>query len=189
MRIRSMLAAVLAAVSILAAAAPAGATRSGAPRAAAPIPSGKMGIGDSVMLDGKGQLLARGFRHVDAVVSRQFHSAPSVVTSWRRRGLLPRIVVIHLGTNGLVVGSDCDATVRAVGPSRSVYFVTLKVPRPHRDPSNAALHACVRRHANAHLIDWYGYSRSHGAWFAPDGYHLTYAGSVAYGAFIASHSG
>ena len=166
-------------LSLLAPASVAGAT---------PIHSGKIAIGDSVMLGAKPQLLARGFVRVDAVVSRQFYSAPMVINQWKNRGLLPHTVVVHLGTNGLIHGSDCDATVHAVGP-RQIYFVTLKVPRPHRDPSNAALRACVNRHGNAHLIDWFTYSRLHTSWFYHDGYHLNPVGRIKYAMFVASHSG
>jgi hypothetical protein len=154
---------------------------------AVPIHAGRIGIGDSVMLDGKSGLLAHGFVRVDAVVSRQFHSAPGVIASWRNRGLLPSKVVVHLGTNGQILTGDCDATVRAVGP-RQIYFVTLKLPRRYRDYNNNLLAACVHRHTNAHLIDWFGYSHRNASWFAPDGYHLTTRGAYFYARFVAAHS-
>jgi hypothetical protein len=161
-----------------------------APRSAsAPIRPGKIGIGDSVMLGAKTGLRARGFARVDAVVSRQFYSANDVINYWKRRGLLPRRVIVHLGNNGLIQGSDCDAAVRAAGAARIVYFVNLKIPRPHRVPSNRALTACAHRHSNAHVIDWFGYSHTHGSWFYHDGYHLTPSGRIAYARFVASHSG
>jgi hypothetical protein len=46
------------------------------PTAAGSIRAGRLGIGDSVMLGAKDELHARGFRVVDAVVSRQFYDAP-----------------------------------------------------------------------------------------------------------------
>jgi hypothetical protein len=155
----------------------------------APIRPGKIGIGDSVMLGAKPQLRARGFARVDAVVSRQFYSADDVIKYWKRRGLLPKRVIVHLGNNGLIQGSDCDAAVRAAGTGRIVYLVNLKIPRPHRVPSNKALAACARRHSNARVIDWFGYSHDHGGWFYKDGYHLTPSGRIAYATFVASHSG
>jgi hypothetical protein len=155
----------------------------------AQIRSGKIGIGDSVMLGAKTELRARGFARVDAVVSRQFYSANDVITYWKRRGKLPKRVIVHLGNNGLIQGSDCDAAVRAAGVHRIVYFVNLKIPRPHRVPSNRALKACAHRHGNTHVIDWFGYSHRHDAWFYRDGYHLTPAGRLAYASFVAAHSG
>ena len=172
---------LLAAAVLLALVVPAGSAF------ARPIHAGRMGIGDSVMLDGKSGLLARGFVRVDAVVSRQFRQAPQVINYWRNKGLLPSVVVLHLGTNGAFTGAQCDAAVKAVG-TRQIYLVTAKVPRRYRDPDNAILAACAKRHGNAHLIDWYGYSHAHTNWFAPDGYHLTSTGAYYYAKFIASHS-
>jgi hypothetical protein len=159
------------------------------PTARTSIHPGKIGIGDSVMLGAKDELRARGFARVDAVVSRQFYSADDTINYWKHRGLLPKRVIVHLGNNGLIHGSDCDAAVRAAGTSRIIYFVNLKIPRPHRDPSNKALRACASRHSNAHVIDWYSYSRHHDSWFYHDGYHLTPTGQIAYASFVASHSG
>ena len=137
------------------------------------------------MLGAKRELHARGFRVVDAVVSRQFYSAPARVVYWKRLGRLPRNVVIHLGNNGIVLLSDCAHAVQAAGSHRHVFLVTLKVPRSWRQLDNHRLHICARRFANAYLIDWYGASHYHPGWFAPDGYHLTPSGRTAYASLVA----
>ncbi|MGZ4125537.1 MAG: hypothetical protein ACXVQU_08295 [Actinomycetota bacterium] len=151
--------------------------------ARATVPWGRYAIGDSVMLGARDQLVADGFR-VNAVVSRQFRDGPLLVRQLAAGGHLPRDLIVHLGTNGLLEPADCDAIVRAAGPDRHVFLVTDKVPRPYRDPNNARLRACAHRHRNATVIDWYGDSRYHAAWFYPDGYHLTPPGRVAYAAFL-----
>lgn len=151
--------------------------------ARAGIPQGRYAIGDSVMLGARTQLIARGFR-VNAEVSRQFRDAPRLVRQLAAGGHLPVDLIVHLGTNGLLQGPDCDALMRAAGPDRHVFLVTLKVPRPYRDPNNRRLRACAHRHANASIIDWYGYSRYHVAWFYSDGYHLTPSGRQAYASFV-----
>jgi len=151
--------------------------------ASAGIPQGRYAIGDSVMLGARTQLIARGFR-VNAEVSRQFRDGPHLVHHLAIGGHLPVDVIVHLGTNGLLEGSDCDALIRAAGPDRHVFLVTIKVPRSYRDPNNRRLRACAHRHANASIVDWYGYSRYHVAWFYSDGYHLTPAGRDAYAAFL-----
>ncbi len=158
------------------------------PAAAAPSSAGKIAIGDSVMLGAKPQLLAHHFQRVDAVKSRQFSAAASVITYWRHRGLLPHTVVLHLGTNGPLRGSDCDAAVRAV-KRRVIFLVTLKIPRSYRNANNAALKACASRHPNAHIIDWFAFSHLHTNWFYRDGYHLTPAGRIAYANYVSAHSG
>jgi hypothetical protein len=150
--------------------------------AAAGIPTGRYAIGDSVMLGARTELIARGFR-VNAEVSRQFRDGPSLVRQLAAGGHLPVDVIVHLGTNGLLEGADCDALVRAAA-GRHVFLVTIKVPRSYRDPNNWRLHACARRHANASIIDWYAFSRYHTAWFYDDGYHLTPTGRREYAAFI-----
>ena len=155
------------------------------PSAVGSIKAGRLGIGDSVMLGAKRELHARGFGIVDAVVSRQFSTAPARVLYWRRRGRLPTNVVIHLGNNGTVQLSDCSHAVQAAGIHRRVFLVTLKVPRSWRTLDNQRLHICARRFTNAYLIDWYGASRDHPAWFARDGYHLTASGQTAYASLVA----
>src|SRR5262245_66475025 len=91
-----------------------------APQATAgSIRAGRLGIGDSVMLGAKSELRARGFRIVDAIVSRQFYRAPALVRYWRRQGKLPRNVVIHLGNNGTVRIADCYQAVRAAGRTKA----------------------------------------------------------------------
>src|SRR5262245_54843130 len=153
------------------------------PAAAGSIRPGRLGIGDSVMLGAKQALQARGFRIVDAIVSRQFYRAPALVKYWRRQGKLPKDVVIHLGNNGTVHLADCYHAVRAAG-RRKVFLVNLKVPRSWRVEDNRRLHHCAKHFRNAHLIDWYRHSHDHPGWFASDGYHLTGSGRVAYATFI-----
>jgi len=155
------------------------------PSALGSIKAGRLGIGDSVMLGAKPALHARGFRIVDAVVSRQFYTAPARVLYWKRRGRLPTNVVVHLGNNGIVRLSDCSHAVLAAGSHRRVFLVTLKVPRSWRKLDNHRLYTCARRFANAYLIDWYAASRDHPAWFASDGYHLTASGQTAYASLVA----
>jgi hypothetical protein len=137
------------------------------------------------MLGAKGELHARGFGIVDAVVSRQFYSAPARVVYWKRRGRLPKNVVIHLGNNGIVQLSDCSHAVQAAGRNRNVFLLTLKVPRSWRALDNHRLHVCARRYANAYVIDWYADSHDHPGWFARDGYHLTASGQRAYASLVA----
>ena len=147
--------------------------------ASAGIPAGRYAIGDSVMLGARDALIARGFR-VNAEVSRQFDDAIPLIRKLAVEGHLPVNVIVHLGTNGLIEGADCDALVRAAGRDRHVYLVTVKVPRPYRDPDNARLRACAQRHDTASVIDWYGLSRYHRAWFYNDGYHLRPTGRTEY---------
>lgn len=176
MRLHRIPGCALLAIAFLLPPGPPGANRAG-------IPNGRYAIGDSVMLGARAELRARGFR-IDAVKSRQFRDAPRLVRRLAAGGHLPANVIVHLGTNGLIDGADCDAVVRAAGTRRNVFLVTVKIPRSYRDPNNRRLRACVRRHANARVIDWCAFSRHHTAWFYDDGYHLTPGGRRAYAALL-----
>jgi hypothetical protein len=154
------------------------------PIASAAVKPGRLGIGDSVMAGARAELRERFFRVVDTATSRQFSAADDRVRYWKSRGKLPKNVVIHLGNNGYVQPTDCNAAVRAVGSARNVFLVTLKVPRFYRATNNDRLRACANRFPHAHLIDWFSYSKSHGAWFYADGFHLTPTGQRAYAAYV-----
>lgn len=154
-----------------------------ASRALAGIPAGRYAIGDSVMLGARDALIARGFR-VNAEVSRQFGDSVRLVRQLAASGHLPANVIVHLGTNGLMDGADCDRLVHEAGRSRHVFLVTVKVPRPYRDANNARLRNCAHRHDNASAIDWYAFSRYHRAWFYSDGYHLRPVGRHEYAALL-----
>ena len=159
------------------------------PAVQAVIPSGRLGIGDSVMLGAKEELSARGFR-VNAIVSRQFRDAVPLVKRIKEAGRLRRKVVIHLGSNGILIqAADCNRISEIAGPNRTVYLVTLKIPRWYRATQNERLAACAQRRANTRLIDWYGHSHDHPGWFADDGFHLTPRGQTKYAAFLASKTG
>ena len=151
--------------------------------ALAGIPAGRYAIGDSVMLGARDDLIARGFR-VNAQVDRQFRDVVPLVRELAAGGHLPVNVIVHLGTNGAIDGDDCDRLVRVAGPDRRIFLVTVKVPRPYRDPNNARLRACAHRHDNVSIIDWYGLSRYHVGWFYSDGYHLRPVGRNAYAALL-----
>ncbi|MFL5792071.1 MAG: hypothetical protein ACJ76A_11280 [Actinomycetota bacterium] len=169
--------AVVLAVSLLAAAAPA---------LASGIPAGRYAIGDSVMLGAKAGLQAHGFV-VDARKSRQFYEGVSIVKRKKRHGLLRQKIVIHLGTNGVLIrAADCDSIARLAGSARRVYLVTVTGPTRYpkiMKAQNTRLRACAARHANTHLIDWYKHSRGHANWFY-DKMHLTPKGRKAYASFL-----
>src|SRR2546430_17501901 len=99
------------------------------PSALGSIKAGRLGIGDSVMLGAKRALHARGFGIVDAVVSRQFYTAPARVLYWKRRGGLPPDGVVHLGNKGLARVSPCSPAVAAGGRQRPRLLLCLQVPR------------------------------------------------------------
>lgn len=156
--------------------------------AGAGIPPGRYAIGDSVMVGAKEALTARGIR-VNATVSRQFRDAVPIVERLKAEGRLRKKLIIHLGNNGILIdAADCDRISALAGSQRTVYLVNLKIPRRYRRTQNLRLAACAERRANTVLINWFGYSHDHPAWFADDGYHLTPLGQSKYAGFIGSRT-
>jgi hypothetical protein len=152
------------------------------------IPAGRYAIGDSVMLGAKEELTARGIR-VNASVSRQFRDAVSIVERLKAEGRLRRTLIVHLGNNGILIDpADCDRISALAGSRRTVYLVNLKIPRSYRRTQNQRLAACAERRANTVLINWFGYSRDHPAWFADDGVHLTPPGQSTFAGLVASRT-
>jgi peptidoglycan/LPS O-acetylase OafA/YrhL len=144
-------------------------------------PPGALGVGDSVMLGARSALQrAIPGMAVDAVVSRQFTNAIATLQYYRDRGLLPKTVVVHLGTNGRFGDPEFDTMMSVIGPNRTVFFLTARVPRSWEGDVNAHLAAGVARHHNAHLIDWRAYSTCHNDWFAKDQYHVDATGAQVY---------
>jgi hypothetical protein len=152
-----------------------------APGAAAP--SGRLGVGDSIMLSAADELASHRVP-VNAEAGRRFADGLRVMKGLAARGTLPRLVIVHLGTNGLIGPGACDAVVTLAGTSRRVFLVTVRVPRPWQGRNNALLAACAFEHPRVHVLHWYVFSRGHPPWFGGDGYHLTPLGQGAYAAFI-----
>jgi hypothetical protein len=153
------------------------------PALASSPPSGRFGVGDSIMVSATDELEAFGWK-VNAEVGRQFSTGLRVVRWRANRGTLPKRVIVHLGTNGAIDPDDCDALVAAAGPRRRVFLVTVKVPRGWQDANNEVLQACATAFEKVHLIRWYGHSYQHDGWFADDGYHLNATGQDEYASFL-----
>jgi hypothetical protein len=140
-------------------------------------------VGDSVMLGAKGSLKAAGFG-VDATESRQAYSGPALLR--KRGGRLPENVVVHLGTNGTYPLSVCKSLVRAAGPERRVFLVTVHVPRSWEKANNAAIRQCDEAFAGdrVHVIDWNAAANGHRSWLYADHIHLRPAGATAFAQLI-----
>jgi peptidoglycan/LPS O-acetylase OafA/YrhL len=149
-----------------------------------PAPPHALAIGDSVMLGAKGALEAKlpGIA-VDAKVSRQFGHAIDVLRAYRDAGVLPGVVVIHLGTNGRLSNEAFDQMMQ-IAEGRQVYFLTARVPRLWEADVNNTLHAGAQRWPNAHVVEWRDYAGSHDDWFANDGFHVTRVGAAGYAQLV-----
>lgn len=142
-------------------------------------------VGDSVMLGAKWTLRDKGVEIVDAEKSRQANIGPGLL---RERGKkLPRHVVVHLGSNGTYTLAMCKELVRAAGPDRIVYLVTVKVPRPWEARNNSMLDTCSRRFVQGRvvLLDWHGLATRRPELLYADGVHLRPEGAAAFARMVA----
>lgn len=153
------------------------------PAAADPRPD-RYALGDSVMLGAKSNLKTLGFDTVNATVSRQAYGAGALL-----RGLgaaLPANVVVHLGTNGTFPMDVCRAIVRAAGPARQVFLVTVHVDRSWTASNNRMLRACAEEFGpeRVTLVDWDAAATRNPGWLYTDGAHLRPAGARGYARLI-----
>jgi hypothetical protein len=142
-------------------------------------------LGDSVMLGARGDLKAAGFG-VDATESRQAYTGPALL---RKRGSrLPANVVVHLGTNGTYPLSVCRSLVKAAGPDRRVFLVTVHVPRSWEKGNNEVIHQCDAAFPadRVHVIDWNAAVSGHRNWLYADHIHLRPAGAAAFARLLDS---
>ncbi len=144
---------------------------------------GRLGVGDSIMLSAEPGLAAHHV-HVNAVVGRQFHQGLLLLRRLAARGSLPSVIIVHLGTNGPIDSSACDAVTRLAGTSRRVFLVTIWVPRPWEASNNAIIDACAAAEPRVNVIRWFDRVAGHPRWLAGDGYHLTPLGRRSYAAVV-----
>jgi hypothetical protein len=141
-------------------------------------------LGDSVMLGAKGNLKSLGFAVVDAVESRQSYDGPGLL---RKRGSsLPDNVVIHLGTNGTFPLDVCTSMVKAVGPGKRVFLVTIHVPRSWKKANNQVIRQCDAAFADdrVHVVEWDASATQHPQWLYSDGTHLRPDGAKGFARLI-----
>ncbi|MCA0329697.1 MAG: hypothetical protein LCI03_07305 [Actinobacteria bacterium] len=143
-------------------------------------------IGDSVMMGARRCLEPKAWT-VDAVGSRQADAVADNL--WARRGHLPRVIVVHTGTNAGVDQRQFDRIMRVVGNRITVVWVTVQLPETPRytreDSTNRVIRSSVPRHLNARLADWNAVSFPHRhQWMWGDGIHLTPAGCTAYARLV-----
>jgi peptidoglycan/LPS O-acetylase OafA/YrhL len=152
-----------------------------------PPPPQVTAIGDSVMLGAKGALEAKipGIR-VDATVSRQFGNGIDLIRQLKESGQLSPVVVIHLGTNGVITDGHMAALQPLLADRQRVIFLNLKVPRSWEAGDNAVIQSWVPRFGNAVLINWNGEGSTHPEFFYSDHIHLNTSGRTRYADLVAA---
>jgi hypothetical protein len=137
-----------------------------------------LAICDSVMLGAASALSHKGFE-VDARCARQPAEGLGILRQRRRRGMLPEIVVMALGTNIAISGRDLGRMLRVVGRRRTLMLVT---PFRSWHPFHTRPMRRVARHhpKRVKLIDWSARATGNRQWFWSDGTHLRPTGIEVY---------
>lgn len=127
---------------------------------------------------------------IDAKVGRKFQEAMVRIKDLESKGLLGRVVVIALGTNGtFTVEEGLKVIDYLQSKGRKVIFINAKVPRWWESEVNKNYQILKTIRPSVEVIDWYNLSgiicsRSDINCFRPDGYHLTSEGSYIYSYII-----
>jgi len=144
-------------------------------------------VGDSVMLAAREALQeALPKTKVDAEVSRQSGAVFSRIKQRAKAGKLGDVVVIHTGTNGVIVKSELVDILKFLKDRSRVVLVTVKADRSWVDGNNRVLKSVYQQFegTNVRLADWASYAKGHRDWFYADGIHTKGEGSVKYAALI-----
>jgi peptidoglycan/LPS O-acetylase OafA/YrhL len=168
--------------------APAGATPSPG-RSASPEITGRQvtAIGDSVMLASAPQLRAAlpGI-YIDAQVSRQMTAGLAEVSSLAADGLLRRVVIVGLGTNGTVTSGQIRELLAEIGPHRKLVLVNTYEARPWEHQVNSVIAAAARKYPNVVVANWLATITHRTSLLWGDGVHPRPPGARLYARVVAS---
>ena len=141
-------------------------------------------IGDSVMKMGE-PYIKEIFKNanVDAKVSRQFTDLPKVLESLKESKKLKNIVVIHLGTNGVINKESFETSMKLL-EGKTVYLMNTVVPKPWEKSVNKSLKEWSEDYKNITIIDWYKYAKGEKQLFYKDATHPKPEGAKIYAEFI-----
>lgn len=87
-------------------------------------------------------------------------------------GALAPVVVLHMGTNGLVEQAKLERTLRLLSDRDRVVLVTVHADRPWVDDVNQVLREVAGMFGNVRLADWAGYAAAHPEVLYEDGIHV-----------------
>ena len=141
-------------------------------------------IGDSVMKMGE-PYIKEIFKdaNIDAKVSRQFTDLPKVLEALKDSKKLKNIVVIHLGTNGVINKESFETSMKLLD-GKTVYLMNTVVPKPWEKLVNKNLEEWSADYNNITIIDWYKYAKGEKKLFYKDATHPKPEGAKKYAEFI-----
>lgn len=136
--------------------------------------------GDSVILGIRSKLENK--EHISLVNARVGRQAPELLAVMRvdQSSVPSSPVIFNLGNNNALSEQTVVEIFEVIKNQPQIIVVNTAVPRPWRDSNNAVISKVASRYANVKLVDWDRISKDRPELFAPDGVHLSPAGSDVY---------
>jgi len=136
--------------------------------------------GDSVILGIRSKLESK--EHISLINARVGRQAPELLAVMRvdQSSVPSSPVVFNLGNNNALSEQTVIDIFEVVKNQPQVIVVNTAVPRPWKDANNAIISKVASLYPNVRLVDWDRVSKDRPELFAPDGVHLSPAGSDVY---------
>jgi peptidoglycan/LPS O-acetylase OafA/YrhL len=136
--------------------------------------------GDSVILGIRSKLESK--EHISLINARVGRQAPELLAVMRvdQSSVPSSPVVFNLGNNNALSEQTVVDIFEIVKNQPQVIVVNTAVPRPWKDTNNAIISKVASGYPNVRLVDWDRVSKDRPELFAPDGVHLSPAGSDVY---------
>jgi peptidoglycan/LPS O-acetylase OafA/YrhL len=143
-------------------------------------PAGLWVTGDSVILGIRAKLESHShIALINARVGRQIQELTEVVKADQSQ--VPHsIVILDLGNNNHLTEESVVTLMNLLKSQPRIILVNTAVPRVWRADNDRIIAKVVVQYPEATLVDWNMLSVSHPEFFAPDGVHLSDAGSNVY---------
>ena len=147
-------------------------------------PAGLWVTGDSVILGIRAKLESHShIALINARVGRQIQELTTVVAADRAH-VVGATVILDLGNNNHLTEESVVTLFELLKDQPRIILVDTAVPRSWRDDNNRIIRKVIKNYPQTTLIDWNSLSQGHPEFFAPDGVHLSDAGSDVYVAAI-----
>ncbi|MGI9195615.1 MAG: acyltransferase family protein [Candidatus Nanopelagicus sp.] len=136
--------------------------------------------GDSVILGIRSKLEAK--EHISLINARVGRQAPELLAVMRvdQSSVPSSPVIFNLGNNNALSEATVVEIFEIVKNQPQVIVVNTAVPRAWKDSNNAIISRVASRYSNVKVVDWDRISKGRPELFAPDGVHLSPAGSDVY---------
>ena len=136
--------------------------------------------GDSVILGIRSKLESK--EHISLINARVGRQAPELLAVMRvdQASVPSSPIIFNLGNNNALSEKTVTEIFEVIKNQPQIIVVNTAVPRPWRDSNNLIISKVAALYPNIKLVDWGQISTGRPELFAPDGVHLSPAGSDVY---------